>query len=115
MGLSHGTLRNVNNDFELVIKATKELDYLLETNFGAPSGKDVGLHEKIGAAKCKGQSLPPHVTKKMRYLVTIRNRLVHERDFNAIPERKDFIQSFNEVEKELKVMIPQKDGKCIVC
>ncbi len=36
-----------DNDYELVIKASKELEHLLETEFGA-TGR--GLHEKIAAA-----------------------------------------------------------------
>jgi hypothetical protein len=35
------------NDYELVIKASKELEYILEHHFGA-TGK--GLHEKISSA-----------------------------------------------------------------
>ena len=35
------------NDFELVIRATKDLEHLLETRFDAPSGKNVGLQDKV--------------------------------------------------------------------
>lgn len=117
MGLTQASLlSNVNNDFELVIRATKELDYLLESHFNAPSGKDVGLHEKIGAATSRGQKLPQQLIKKMRYLVTVRNKLVHDRNYNAIEQRSDFIQSFNQIEAELKALIPQKDGiQCVLC
>jgi hypothetical protein len=61
-----------------------------------------------------------HVTV-CRYLATIRNNLVHERDFNKIPDRERFIQNFERSAEELKKLIAQKaKGKsyvsnCIVC
>jgi hypothetical protein len=57
------------NDFELVIRATKDLEYMLETEFGAPSGKTVGLHDKISHAE-RTVGLSGHTVKQMRYLVT---------------------------------------------
>ena len=38
------------NDFELVIRATKDLEHLLETQFDAPSGNSVGLHDKVNTS-----------------------------------------------------------------
>ena len=72
---------------------------MLETNFGAPSGKEYGLHDKITAARYKGQPLPDDLQKQMRKLVTIRNKLVHDRDFNEIPERPQFVASYDQVRK----------------
>eukprot|EP00578_Thalassiosira_sp_NH16_P026360 CAMPEP_0181102914 /NCGR_PEP_ID=MMETSP1071-20121207/14579_1 /TAXON_ID=35127 /ORGANISM="Thalassiosira sp., Strain NH16" /LENGTH=119 /DNA_ID=CAMNT_0023185939 /DNA_START=22 /DNA_END=381 /DNA_ORIENTATION=- len=89
------------NDFELVIRATKDLEYLLETGFDAPSGKNVGLHDKITATQ-NSHGLSPDTVKKLRYLVTIRNRLVHDHNFNALPDRVHFAKSYDSVEKELK-------------
>lgn len=104
------------NDFELVIRATKDLDELLETQFGAPSGKTVGLHDKITHAE-QTAGLSNDTVRKMRRLVTIRNRLVHEHGFNALPNRKEFANSFDTVEKELQeVLKSQKNGSsCIIC
>lgn len=65
------------NDFELVIRSTKDLEYLLENEFGAPCGKTVGLHDKITAAQ-QSHGLSNTTVKKLRYLVTIRNKLVHD-------------------------------------
>ena len=60
MGHNHSSLSRCKNDFELVIRATKELEWLLETHFNAPSGKDHGLHDKITHARDRttGQPLP---------------------------------------------------------
>eukprot|EP00571_Detonula_confervacea_P004219 CAMPEP_0172315392 /NCGR_PEP_ID=MMETSP1058-20130122/25049_1 /TAXON_ID=83371 /ORGANISM="Detonula confervacea, Strain CCMP 353" /LENGTH=118 /DNA_ID=CAMNT_0013029463 /DNA_START=151 /DNA_END=507 /DNA_ORIENTATION=- len=89
------------NDFELVIRSTKDLEHLLETGFGAPSGKNIGLHDKITAAQ-NSHGLSQDTVKKLRYLVTIRNKLVHDHDFNALPDRVHFAKSYDSVEKELK-------------
>ena len=60
------SISRTKNDFELVIRATKELEWILETQFGAPDGKTVGLHDKISAARIpgSGQPLPEAVTRK---------------------------------------------------
>ncbi|KAK9816479.1 hypothetical protein WJX72_000785 [[Myrmecia] bisecta] len=79
-----------SNDVELVIRASKDLEHLLDTEFGA-SGK--GLHEKITSC---GRQLPDDLIKKMRYLATIRNKLIHEHGVNSIPNRDGFIRSFQE-------------------
>ena len=111
------SLASVKNDFELVIRATKELEFLLETHFGAPSDKKSGLHDKITAARDPrdGRPFPENITRKMRKLVTIRNSLVHDREVNAIPDRTTFVKEWTEVEKALKDMLPQTGSSCIVC
>lgn len=116
MGNSASSIASCKNDFELVIRATKELEYLLEMEFGAPSGKTVGLHDKISAARDprNGSPLPEKVTRRMRKLVTIRNALVHDRDVNAISDRADFVAGWKEVETALKAMLP-KASNCVVC
>ena len=47
---SSSSYNQYKNDFELVIRATKDLEHLLETQFDAPSGKNVGLHDKVNAS-----------------------------------------------------------------
>lgn len=72
MGASHSSSPSYlqyKNDFELVIRATKDLEHLLETRFGAPSTKQTGLHDKITHAE-RGFNLSKETVKKMRYLVT---------------------------------------------
>ena len=66
---SQPSYRHYKNDFELVIRATKDLEHLLETQFGAPSGKKDGLHDKITYAEQQA-NLSADTVKKMRYLVT---------------------------------------------
>ena len=102
------------NDFELVIRATKDLEYLLETGFDAPSGKTVGLHDKITAAQ-NSHGLSQETVKKLRYLVTIRNKLVHDHDFNALPDRVHFAKSYDSVEKELREKLKGSSSGCVIC
>jgi hypothetical protein len=58
-----------DNDFELVIRATKDLERLLETKFGAPNAKDAGLHDKITAA-AERHGISQSTVRLMRKLVT---------------------------------------------
>jgi len=90
-----------SNDYELAIKISKELEYLLESEFKA-QGK--GLHEKISSVQSQ---LPVKLIKRMRYCATIRNNLIHQRGFDRIPDRAGFISSFEESAEELRVILEQ--------
>lgn len=104
MGNLESRISHTSNDFELCIKSSKELEHLLDTEFGA-TGK--GLHEKITSVE---HELTPELVRNMRYLATIRNKLVHEHDFNAIPDRTKFIKNFETSSKELKQILRQRQG-----
>jgi len=41
----------------------------------------------------------------MRYLATIRNKLIHEPGFDAIPDRAQFIKRFEESVAELQAIL----------
>lgn len=72
MGAGYSTTssyQQYKNDFELVIRATKDLEHLLEKSFNAPSGKQIGLHDKITHVQST-ERLSNETVKKMRYLVT---------------------------------------------
>ena len=167
---STSTYLQYKNDFELVIRATKDLEHLLETGFDAPSGKTVGLHDKISAVQTS-HGLSEDTVKKLRwdwrilawwnncilvschhsfipnidiicrisflnifffsalilsslianaqikrYLVTLRNKLVHEYEFNKLPDRVRFAKSYDSVEKELKAkMKVSSTNGCVIC
>jgi hypothetical protein len=100
-----GAVQSVHatNDYELAIKSSKELEHILDVEFGA-QGK--GLHEKISSAS-NTSSLPQELVRNMRYLATIRNKLVHEHGFDRIPDRSKFIQKFEWSSKELKRIIEE--------
>ena len=94
-----------DNDYEMVIKTTKKMELYLEQQFGA-TGK--GLHEKLTSADV--QVLPPKVVKSIRYIATIRNRLIHDADMDEIPDRKAFIDSYTSAMEGLDTYIKSRGG-----
>jgi len=76
-----------DNDFELTVRASKELEYLLESQFNC-RGK--GLHEKISGARSR---LPTALTKTMREIAAIRNDLIHSRACQRLANRSRFIRA----------------------
>lgn len=102
MGAYQSKSIHATNDYELAIKSSKELEHILDVEFGA-EGK--GLHEKISAVS---NALPDELIRNMRYLATIRNKLVHEHGFDKIPDRAKFIQKFEWSCKELKKIIKER-------
>ncbi len=98
-----------SNDYELVIKTSKELEYILEHEFQA---KGKGLHEKISSV---ASELPDNLCKRMRYLATIRNKLIHERGFDSIPDRSAFIKSFEESKDELEGILKSRNADTSMC
>ena len=96
------TIMDCSNDFELVARASKELEYLLVTYFDAPSGKGVTLGVKMRAARtCDGKPLRTELLKHMKHFLKTRNSLLHKRDVNVIRLRRDFLSSLEEVLYEL--------------
>mmetsp|Transcript_12997 Transcript_12997/g.30913 ORF Transcript_12997/g.30913 Transcript_12997/m.30913 type:complete len:127 (+) Transcript_12997:92-472(+) len=93
---------HASNDFELAIKSSKELEHILDTEFAA-SGK--GLHEKISSVE---QQLPVQLVRDMRRLATIRNKLIHEHGFDAIPDRVKFVSDFERSAQELGRILEEK-------
>ncbi|OQS07949.1 hypothetical protein THRCLA_00063, partial [Thraustotheca clavata] len=104
MGQSSSKYVHSSNDYELVIKCSKELEYILENEFGA-TGR--GLHEKISSANAPFSA---ELIKQMRYLATIRNKLIHERGFDAIPDRANFIMKFEKSAQELESIVKSRQG-----
>ncbi|WP_084883405.1 hypothetical protein [Vibrio sp. qd031] len=77
------------NPFELVIKTSKEFEKCL-SGMGA-TGK--GLHEKVNSIE---GSLAPVLVKKLRYIATVRNNVVHDPDVSLTEEsRHSFIVMAN--------------------
>jgi hypothetical protein len=85
------------SDIELAISRVKALESRLEL-LGA-TGK--GLHEKVTSVQAK---LPPALVKKLRFVATIRNKIVHESDYQRIDDRDGFLRACDEAEAELRAM-----------
>mmetsp|Transcript_34477 Transcript_34477/g.111283 ORF Transcript_34477/g.111283 Transcript_34477/m.111283 type:complete len:132 (+) Transcript_34477:3-398(+) len=128
-GASTASIARYTNDYELVIRASKALEQLLEDEFCAGETPGVarkrprddpslGLHDKISRATTReGEPLPAGLVRQMRYLATIRNRLVHERGFDAIPDRSAFVAAFDNAEGQLRALRPERSnsGGCTIC
>ncbi|GAL37897.1 hypothetical protein JCM19240_102 [Vibrio maritimus] len=63
------------SDIESVVVRTRRLEKLLRQQYRA-DGK--GLHQLVTSCE---ERLPHDVVSKLRYIATIRNKIVHEDDF----------------------------------
>ena len=86
------------SDIELAITRVKALESLLEQALGA-TGK--GLHEKVTSVQDK---LPPALVKKLRFVATVRNKIVHESAYQQIDDRDGFLRACDEAEAELRAL-----------
>ncbi|GAB5030282.1 Hypothetical protein NocV09_00204140 [Nannochloropsis oceanica] len=94
-----------SNDYELAIKASKNLEHLLEHEWGA-QGK--GLHEKISWVQDSSSPLPEDLMRRMRFLATIRNKLIHDVEFTKIENRSKFIETYERSKRELQAILVQR-------
>lgn len=120
-------LEHIANDYELCVRACKDLDVrllALAVARGAQLHANPGLHELISAAE-----LPPNLEKGLRYLATVRNDLVHNHSTESLSDRSAFISAFKRQQaalEELQAMRgvvgvpgraanPGGGGGCAVC
>ncbi|HEV3439353.1 MAG TPA: hypothetical protein VG122_18450 [Gemmata sp.] len=87
------------SDIELAVTKSKALESLLEQALGA-TGK--GLHEKVSSVQDK---LPQPLVKKLRFIATVRNKIVHESSYETIDDRPGFTRACDEAEAELRAML----------
>lgn len=88
------------NEYQVVIDATKSLESMLR-KIGA-NGK--GLHEKTSSVDLL---LSPELSKLLRKIATIRNKLIHEEGF-SLPDRQllEFKTSVEEASEMLELIDP---------
>lgn len=84
------------SDIDLAIKSSKKIESTLERVLGA-QGK--GLHEKVTSIEGK---IPAALVKRIRYIATIRNKLIHEESVRKIADRSSFKAAVKHVGRELK-------------
>ncbi|MEH0690490.1 DUF4145 domain-containing protein [Vibrio cholerae] len=82
------------SDIESVITRTRKIEKLLRTQYHA-EGK--GLHQLVTSCE---ERLPHDVIGKLRYIATIRNKVVHEYDYQ-LEDPASFLNTCDECEKEL--------------
>lgn len=91
-----------DNDYQLAIELSKELEFRLERELGA-EGK--GLHEKVSSVD---GALPVPTVRALRYVASVRNALIHDRDVRTLPDRARFIARFEAASDELQVLSDKK-------
>jgi hypothetical protein len=84
------------NDTELAVKRAKRLEKMLRQGLGA-QGR--GLHELVSSV---ARELPDPLERRLRFIATIRNKIVHEEDYQRIDDRRGFIDACDQAEAELK-------------
>ena len=84
------------SDVELAITRVKALESLLESGLGA-AGR--GLHEKVSSVEAR---LRPALVRKLRFAATVRNKIVHEADYQSMDDRAGFVRACDEAEAELR-------------
>lgn len=67
--------RELVSDIEIVIRASKRIEGILERDFGA-EGR--GLHEKLGSVE---DGLPERLAARIRRIASIRNKVVHDDEY----------------------------------
>ncbi|WP_413285577.1 DUF4145 domain-containing protein [Vibrio sp. MA40-2] len=82
------------SDIEEVVKRSRRIEKLLRVHYHA-DGK--GLHQLITSCE---ERLPHDMAKKLRYIATIRNKIVHEDDYK-LEDNKAFFATCDLCEKEL--------------
>jgi hypothetical protein len=102
--VAQGSQAAFMSDIELVIKRCKRLETLLEEELGA-SGR--GLHEKVSSVQ---EQLPQPLIKRLRFIATVRNKLVHEPDSDRLDNRSDYERACDVAEKELKKLSGHQDS-----
>ena|SRR5690606_6732533 len=83
------------SDIERVVRASRRLENILAKHYGA-TGR--GLHGLISSAASK---LPTRTVKSLRWVATMRNKVVHEEGFR-LSDPKGFSKEVKRLEKELQ-------------
>ncbi len=95
----------MKSDLELAVEASKRLESALEHYYGA-SGR--GLHSKADSV---ADQLDAQVLRKLRYVATIRNKIVHEAGTTSIGNTRHFTTLVEELASILATPKPEPKGK----
>jgi hypothetical protein len=87
---------------EIVVDYSKRLEFILENEFGA-QGK--GLHSKVSSVE---HVLPEKLVKQLRFLASIRNKVVHDYNYVLDKNPKDLQRTANTAIAELTRLSKRK-------
>lgn len=82
------------SNIEEVVIRTRRIERLLRVHYHA-DGK--GLHQLITSCE---ERLPHDIVGKLRYIATVRNKIVHEDDYQ-LDDSKSYFSTCDDCEKEL--------------
>lgn len=107
---SEGTISsdwgNLIQELSIIVNYCKKFETLLEREFQA---KGRGLHEKITSAQ---ECLSYELIKDLRFVATIRNKALHEEDYNFIDDFDELTRRCKVIEKELHILT-QESGSSL--
>ena len=87
------------SDIDTVIRASRRLEHLLASRLGA-TGR--GLHAKINSVE---RRLPPDLVKGLRWVATMRNKVVHDEAFR-LPNRRKFAREARRLHRRVRQLAP---------
>jgi hypothetical protein len=87
---------------EIVVEYSKRLEFILEHDFGA-QGK--GLHSKVSSVE---HLLPERLVKQLRFLASVRNKVVHDYNYVLDKNPKDLQRTAHEAITELTRLSKRK-------
>lgn len=86
------------SDIDLAVRQCKELESILRSKHGA-DGK--GLHQLVTSTESR---LPPELVRILRRVATIRNKIVHEADYQRLDNKKGFLADCNLAKRQLAAL-----------
>jgi hypothetical protein len=93
------------SDIDDAIRNCRKFESLLKERFEAVGR---GLHEKLDSIEGK---LPPSVIKNLRYVATIRNKIVHEHAPDDSINMKTFLDNCSRADKDLEIITAFLDAR----
>ena len=91
------------SDIELAIKQCKKLEAIL----AKVGGTGRGLHEKVTSVESR---LPEPLVRKLRFIATVRNKIVHDENYEKLDDRAKFIDACDVAQRELRKIAGIKAG-----
>ena len=90
------------SDIDVAVKQCKELETILRTKHGA-EGK--GLHQLVTSVE---GDLPSDLVRVLRRVATIRNKIVHEAEYERFDDKKGFLADCAAAKKQLNALAKRK-------
>ena len=90
------------SDIDLAVRQCKELETILRTKHAA-EGK--GLHQLVTSVE---GGLPSDLVRVLRRVATIRNKIVHEAEYERFDDKKGFLADCAAAKKQLNALAKRK-------